>query len=1130
MLPLQNTTMDLPEYPAFLSTSHNESQITINSKDCDLSLSGLQQENEMLKKKITYLKKIISLKDNTIDDLNKKLLELSKEDKITPIIDDYNNLSSTSNDHINPTKTAGSKSANVTHHQKSSSVNSNQLLNDNSSKSLLEIPQRNSNRSLSKTPSLASPLNEAKAINNNSINNNNNDISNNNSNNNENKHKHNYSITSITSSKYSDNDDASDNQTPIIGVLDDSRNNNNTTSDDITELYNHQSTLELDLKQGNITLGSSPRKLSPNRRSFSLNELALKTSVSSNNTTAKTDTNNDGDNDDNNDDDFNFGVLASPEEPVYRKLNKDYSSNSSPIVDYLAQKKSNHLTSDSVGAVPLNFSNSTKSILENPLNAAAFVNNDNNDLSTSHSTINSIQDSLKFDSIPTLEDYNATILTNQKVLISSTLLQNNKQDTIQSSQTPSSIPPIPSQPSVSNTLAPTLPIHPPSVPPHPIPQSLTQTITPPTSTSSSTNNHKIIESTDDSEKFLLNSLNHAIIRIESLIDPLSLATPLDNTDSSSAENKRNNYKISFIVYTDENPNALTPIYRVKKSYLELISMDKLIRPLIPSLPSLPDFFQVACLNQRHWANSKKVIQNYINKLLSLLKNQKPFNPNNSIWTNFSDYFEFKMDYTMSTDPEFSVLNLQNKITYLLYIKKNFTMKTYDFIKLNFSNDSNNLVINFLLSKSQEAIQRDELHVSLKNQEIMIKKKKKFTATKSWVFYAESDYDASELCTKLSNWIGTSISEFDDDVELLEDPQNETEATSKHSSDTASSGPTTSPALNTPWKLFKKSNKNQQLQNQTQLQSQTRSPQSSINGLPQLLTSPRQSTGATFYSNSIPDSPSKVSTTSVSASNDVLNFKTMPYDSGLLRVDNNSHSSLTLRSPIKTQNKSSYLAGETSFQPIDDTPRYFKSTLQDSFDLCPNYKLFDVSVPSIVYQCITFLHDQSGEGFEGIFRLNGMMSEVNKIQGIFNEKYDCDLSTLSPLPDVHSIATLLKRYLRTLRDRLISDEITSELNTIINTYGINKKLDNESKMNNPSTIMNSQGIQEFKNTFKQIPELNRNVMFALFKYLCDVLKMGKHNKMTVNAMSVLMGPNLSQCDGGGHICIALLENFDQIFKI
>lgn len=619
-----------------------------------------------------------------------------------------------------------------------------------------------------------------------------------------------------------------------------------------------------------------------------------------------------------------------------------------------------------------------------------------------------------------------------------------------------------------------------------------------------------------------------MIRIESLIDPQGLAVPIDTiTNHVIAKSKRDNYKISFLVYTDENPAQLTPIYRVKRSYVELLIMDKTVRPLVPSLPKLPDFQHVASLNSKYWAHSKKVIQSYINKLLTMLKSQNPLDQDNPIWKHFSNYFEFKMDPNDLDDPEYSVLNLQDKICYLLYIRKNFTMKTYDFVKLASQPDSGDLVMNFLLAKSQEVLPLDEVSISFKGQEVTIKRKKKFSTNKSWQFFAESEYDASELCSKVNSWIDSySESHTGNDADERTTTDHRTKHNSEDSETKASpSDNLLSPSINTPWKIFKKPSK------QVPPSPKPNNNNNSSNNNPTSNSS----------THSLPSTPSRMISSSSSTpsnnANDVLNFKAMPYESNRLTVESNNSNNLILTSPLR---RTSEKPTEALFQPIDETPKYFKSTLKYSFDLCPKYKLYGQSVPSIVFQSITFLYQQSGEGFEGIFRLNGMMSEVNKIQEIFNNQYDCELNKLSPVPDVHSIATLLKRYLRNLKDRLITNDVAAELSRILNNNenyverkedGREEDSQSESSMLilSSSTLLSPSSSEEFKQIYKnKVPQLNRNVLFALFKYLRDVLKMGKHNKMTVSAMSVLMGPNLTQSDGGGQICTVLLENFNQIF--
>ncbi|GAV29515.1 hypothetical protein PMKS-003016 [Pichia membranifaciens] len=1089
-----------PNHAVFSNTLHNDSQSTINStrNQHEFSLANLQSENTMLHKKIEYLQKIIKLKDNTIDDLNKKLISFSHHSREGSTATSSSSATTTnylfgpaesleSGDSKELKELSGSSSTEyastldspIGHQQQPQNTHLGTALVDSaSSQTIWEIPQRSSNRTASSHSSKSSthtsdnitpqhithfhsqsrsathtPTSSGHAIR--------------------------KSISSTTSSHYS-NDDGGGDEKEGYEFGNDYKNVN-----EDNKVADASNNLTLDIQNqlhyADMTLGSSPRKLSPNRRQMaSASESIAKDRILEVN-----------DNDDD-DEDLHFGIVSTPEEPVYKKLGQDsLYSNSSTALDYLPLK------------TPVNC-NFDSSVTDLPLATPV------SDYSISSSSITGTPNNLQSDST---------------FMNPATTYQSSKQDRLA-------------------LVPPTLPPHPPQPPHHPSIEILHSPQLQSRSRSQSQSQqqplqpqkqivHKAVEHTDDSEKFLLNSLKHCVIRIESLVDPQGLAVPIDTiTNHVIAKSKKDSYKVSFLVYTDENPSQLTPIYRVKRSYVELLIMDKTVRPLVPSLPKLPDFQHVASLNCKFWAHSKKVIQNYINKLLNLLKSQNPLDQDNPIWKHFSNYFEFKMDTNDLDDPEYSVLNLQDKVCYLLYIRKNFTMKTYDFARLACHSETNELVINFLLAKSHEVLPLEEVGIFFKGQEVTIKRKKKFSANKSWSFFAESEYDASELCSKVNSWIESfSGPHTGDEVQDRATAEGRTKHNSEDSDHKSTSNDNLlSPSINTPWKIFKKSSKQIPPSPKPNHNSSSSNNNNSISN---------------SSTHSLPSTPSKMMSSNSSTPsnnhnvNDVLNFKAMPYESNKLTAETNNTTNSNLM-PISPLRHGSDKPVEALFQPIDETPRYFKSTLKYSFDLCPQYKLYGLSVPSIVFQSITFLYQQSGEGFEGIFRLNGMMSEVNKIQEIFNNQYDCELSKLSPVPDVHSIATLLKRYLRNLKDRLLTDDVASELCRIINNNDNHFKREQDRTEEeaeketsglilSPTTLLSPLSSGEFKQIYKhKVPQLNRNVLFALFKYLRDVLNMGKHNKMTVSAMSVLMGPNLTQSDGGGQICTVLLENFNQIF--
>ncbi|KAG7786585.1 hypothetical protein KL910_003985 [Ogataea haglerorum] len=234
-----------------------------------------------------------------------------------------------------------------------------------------------------------------------------------------------------------------------------------------------------------------------------------------------------------------------------------------------------------------------------------------------------------------------------------------------------------------------------------------------------------------------------------------------------------------------------------------------------------------------------------------------------------------------------------------------------------------------------------------------------------------------------------------------------------------------------------------------------------------------------------------------ASSDVLEFKAMPYSGTMVSLG-------AVQTP-------SLPPADASFQKFEPASKYFGSTLQESFDRAPDFKIYGKPVPSVVYRSLSYLEEKNAVYSEGIFRLNGMMSEVNKIQEIFNEKNDCDFSTLPTPPDVHSIATLFKRYLRTLKETVIPEEEAKEL------MSLTLAADHEAS------------VPKVKETLQKLPTLNFDVLYVLFRYFQQVLKHKDLNKMSIGALSVLMAPNLTPFDGAKEICSELLTNYKYYFE-
>lgn len=77
------------------------------------------------------------------------------------------------------------------------------------------------------------------------------------------------------------------------------------------------------------------------------------------------------------------------------------------------------------------------------------------------------------------------------------------------------------------------------------------------------------------------------------------------------------------------------------------------------------------------------------------------------------------------------------------------------------------------------------------------------------------------------------------------------------------------------------------------------------------------------------------------------------------------------------------------------------------------------VPLIVRQICEYITER-GLGVEGLFRINGNVRLIQSLKTIYETEGDVDLSECN---DIHSIAGLLKRFVRDLSDGLIPENFT-----------------------------------------------------------------------------------------------------------
>ncbi|XP_069026298.1 rho GTPase-activating protein 24 isoform X3 [Embiotoca jacksoni] len=144
-------------------------------------------------------------------------------------------------------------------------------------------------------------------------------------------------------------------------------------------------------------------------------------------------------------------------------------------------------------------------------------------------------------------------------------------------------------------------------------------------------------------------------------------------------------------------------------------------------------------------------------------------------------------------------------------------------------------------------------------------------------------------------------------------------------------------------------------------------------------------------------------------------------------------------------------------------------------------------PMLVEQCVDFIR-QWGLREEGLFRLPGQANLVKELQDAFDcgEKPSFDCNT-----DVHTVASLLKLYLRELPEPVIPFQKYDDF------LACTKLLSKDDEM----------GMKELKGLVENLPPVNYNLLKYICRFLDEVQSYSGVNKMSVQNLATVFGPNI-----------------------
>ncbi|XP_061564017.1 rho GTPase-activating protein 22 isoform X2 [Cololabis saira] len=144
-------------------------------------------------------------------------------------------------------------------------------------------------------------------------------------------------------------------------------------------------------------------------------------------------------------------------------------------------------------------------------------------------------------------------------------------------------------------------------------------------------------------------------------------------------------------------------------------------------------------------------------------------------------------------------------------------------------------------------------------------------------------------------------------------------------------------------------------------------------------------------------------------------------------------------------------------------------------------------PLLVEQCVDFIRER-GLDEEGLFRMPGQANLVKELQ----EAFDCgDKPLFDSNTDVHTVASLLKLYLRELPEPVIPFSKYEDFLTCAQVLAKDEE----------------EGVQELGRQVSTLPLPNYNLLKYICKFLDEVQSHCHENKMSVQNLATVFGPNI-----------------------
>lgn len=152
------------------------------------------------------------------------------------------------------------------------------------------------------------------------------------------------------------------------------------------------------------------------------------------------------------------------------------------------------------------------------------------------------------------------------------------------------------------------------------------------------------------------------------------------------------------------------------------------------------------------------------------------------------------------------------------------------------------------------------------------------------------------------------------------------------------------------------------------------------------------------------------------------------------------------------------------------------------------------VPMVLKCCAEFI-ERNGI-VDGIYRLSGVTSNIQKLRNAFDEDRVPNLYTDDILQDIHSVASLLKMYFRELPNPLCTYQLYGSFVAAVGRDGNGSDNDRLVKM---------------REAVQKLPPPHYRTLEYLMLHLARVAKSGASTGMTKRNIAIVWAPNLLRCE-------------------